>query len=163
MHRTKSSAFDIGRLTRLGVFKLSSIVALAAITLGLGGSGAEAGIMIATPAGLNTGDTFRIAFVTDATTTAFSNLISTYNTFVNTDATTEAGGGTVTYAGIPLTFSAIASARDISEISNVGVTGAPVFLVDGEVVATNDFIGGGGLWTGSLLTPGQSSVGQLVQ
>ena len=68
------------------------------ITLGLGGDNlADAsGITINAPAGLNPGDTFRIVFFTAATTQATSTNIADYIAFVNSDATTEAGGGSVT-------------------------------------------------------------------
>jgi hypothetical protein len=52
----------------------------------------EANLLINTPAGLTAGDTFRIVFVTDGTTQATSTSISTYNTFVANDATTQARG-----------------------------------------------------------------------
>ena len=155
MHRSKSPAFDIGRLTRFGVVKLTSIVALVVLTLGLGGNNRAnaAGISINTPAGLNPGDTFRIAFVTDATTAATSNSIATYNTFVNADAIAEAGGGSVTYNGNPISFSAIGSTEATNAIDNIGQFGAPVYLVSGTEVALSDTALTGGLWSGHLFSP----------
>src|SRR5271157_4858986 len=103
--------------------------ALAAAMLWLvfgGGGRAVADITITTPTGLVPGDTFRIVFATDATTTATSSSIGYYNTFVITDASAEAGGGVVTYNGVTLTWSAIASTLTENAIANVGVlTGAP--------------------------------------
>jgi len=157
MHRSKSKSFvsDCGPQTRYGVSQLSIIVALVVLTLGLGGNNRAnaAGITINTPAGLTPGDTFRIAFVTDAITMATSTDIAAYNAFVNADATTEAGGGTVTYNGTPLTFSAIGSTSAVDAITNIGESGAPVYLTNGTEVAASDTASAGGLWSGNLLQP----------
>ena len=91
----------------------------------LGSNLSEAGIIINTPAGLNPGDTFRIAFVTDASTQATSTNIGDYNAFVNADATAEAGGGSVTYNGNPISFSAIGSTAAKNAIDNIGQYGSP--------------------------------------
>jgi hypothetical protein len=152
MHRTKSLAFDFGCLTHLGNFKLSTIVALVIFALALGSQPlATADIFIATPPGLTPGDTFRIVFVTHGTTDATSTNIADYNTFVNNDATAEAGGGTVSYNGTALTFSAIASTATVNAITNIGQTGAPEYLSTGLIVATNDTMSG--LWSGGILNP----------
>ena len=154
MNHSKSSACDFGRLTRFGVVNLPRVVVLAMLTLVVvGSSRAEGGIIITTPPGLNTGENFRIAFVTDAITQATSTAISTYNTFVNTDATAEAGGGSVTYDGIPLTFSAIASTSSVDAFTNVGQSGAPVYIASGALIAQSDTSALGGLWSGNLLLP----------
>ena len=113
----------------------------------------RADIVIATPPGLTPGDTFRIVFVTDATTDAQSSDINYYNTFVNNDATAEAGGGSVTYNGIPLVFSAIASTSSVDAITNIGQTGSPVFLAGGNRIADSDTSSLSGLWSGALITP----------
>ncbi len=148
MARTKLSIFDFVRLTGFGVFKLTSTIILAVITLGLWGTArVEASIVINTPVGLTPGDTFRIAFVTDGTTIATLPTIAEYNTFVNTDA------GAVTYNGISITFSAIGSTDAVSAISNIGQTGAPVYLIDGTKIADSDTTSSGGLWSGTLLNP----------
>ena len=129
-------------------------IIVAAITLALWGSPRlEAGIVINTPAGLNPGDTFRIAFVTDAATNGLSNNIGNYNSFVNADATAEAGGGSVLYNGNPLSFKAIGSTPAVSAIANIGQSGAPVYLVSGSEVASSDLTTTGGLWSASLLAP----------
>jgi hypothetical protein len=44
---------------------------------------------ITTPTGLNAGDQYRLAFVTDSATTAESSNINDYNTFVTTVANTQ--------------------------------------------------------------------------
>ena len=53
---------------------------------------ARADLIIATPSGLNPGNQFRIVFLTVATTEATSSDIAYYNTFVNNDAISQAGG-----------------------------------------------------------------------
>jgi hypothetical protein len=110
----------------------------------------RADIVIQTPAGLVAGDTFRIVFVTESATPATSSDINYYNAFVNNDAIAEAGGS-VLYNGTSVTFSAIASTQSTSAIANIGVTGAPVYLVNGTQVAATDSTAG--LWSGNLENP----------
>jgi hypothetical protein len=154
MNHSKSYGSSFVRLTQFGGFNLTSIIILAVITLGLWGSPrVEPQIIVNTPAGLVPGDTFRIAFATDSTTTATSTNIADYNAFVNADATTEAGGGSVTYYGTALSFSAIGSTAAVNAISNIGQTGAPVYLINGTEVASSDTAAAGGLWSGTLLNP----------
>jgi hypothetical protein len=111
-----------------------------------------AAITINTPAGLAPGDTFRIIFVTWGLTDPSSSDINYYNSFVNTDPSHTPGGGAVTYNGSPVTFLAIASTPSINAITNIGQTGAPVYLVDGTKVAASDTTGTHGLWSGTLLS-----------
>jgi len=125
---------------------------LALLFVGFGLEGrAVADLTINTPVGLTAGDTFRIPFVTDGVTSAQSLSIATYNTFVSQDATNEAGGGSVTYYGTTLTWSAIASAGDESAIPNIGETGAPIYLASGTLVTPTD--NSSGLWSGNLTNP----------
>src|SRR5262245_27919045 len=105
----------------------------ALLWLGLGwGGGAEAGVVLTTPAGLNPGDSFRFVFVTDGTTGAISSNIADYNTFVNTQA------GAATYNGSVVTWVAIGSTDAVNAIDNIGqqpING--VFLANGTKVATS--------------------------
>ena len=80
----------------LAVFLVAAIAAISSIP-------ASADIQISTPSGLMVGSTFRTVFVTDARTAAISSDINYYNSFVNNDAKAEAGGGSVTYIGSPVT------------------------------------------------------------
>ncbi|MGO9814917.1 MAG: PEP-CTERM sorting domain-containing protein [Isosphaeraceae bacterium] len=115
---------------------------------------ARADLTINTPVGLVAGDTFRIVFVTDAVTTATSSDIGYYNTFVTNDASAEAGGGVVTYNGVNLTWTAIASTPSINAIDNVtGSLSAPIYLSNGSEVASSYTTNTGGLWSGQLSTP----------
>ena len=151
MHRSILFVSDFCRLTRYRVFKLSSIVALAAVTIVLGGTHrVDADIIITTPLGLMPGDTFRIAFLTDSVTTALSTDIAVYNHFVNAEAGTQAGGS-VTYNGTLLKFSAIGSTPGIDAITNIGQTGASVYLANGTEVDESDTAAVGGLWSGGLI------------
>ncbi len=104
---------------------------------------ASAGLIVSTPNGLNPGDHFRIMFVTTGTTTATSTSISTYDSFVNTDA------NGATYNGSTITWQAIGSTSSVNAITHIGTTGDAVYLVDGTKVASSD--GLSGLWSGGLL------------
>ncbi len=122
-------------------------LAILALWFGLGAeTRTEANLVINTPAGLTAGDTFRIVFVTDGTTDATSTSISTYNTFVNHDATSQAGGGNFVYDGTTLTFKAIGLTLTTSAVANIGETGAPVYLANGTEVASSDTASG--WWSG---------------
>lgn len=116
-------------------------------------NGARADLNISTPPGLNPGDQFRIVFLTQSVTNANSGVIGYYNTFVNNDAVTQAGGtgNNVVYAGTVLTWTAIASTYEISAVANIGSFGVPVYLASGTLVTPSDTQSG--LWSGSLLAP----------
>ena len=127
------------------VHRIAMFTAIAGVTAGIN-TPCKADLTFNTPAGLTAGDTFRIVFVTDGTTDATSTSISTYNTFVNNDATSQAGGANVVYDGTTLTFSAIGSTLTTSAIANIGETGAPVYLTNGTEVASSDTASG--WWAG---------------
>lgn len=114
---------------------------------------ARADLIIATPSGLNPGNQFRIVFLTVATTEATSSDIAYYNTFVNNDAISQAGGSgnNVVYGSTELTWTAIASTNAVSAISNIGSFGVPVYLASGARVTASDTVTG--LWSGSLQAP----------
>lgn len=107
----------------------------------------QAEIMLATPAGLHVGDTFRFVFLTDAAIDATSPAIATYDNLVNTEANSTLG---VKYAGNPLAWQAIASTPTIVAKDHIGLSHSDqVFLVDGTLVASS--IDPFGLWSGILL------------
>src|SRR5262249_531459 len=95
--------------------------------------------------------------VTNGTTPATSTSISTYNTFVNNDADTQANGS-VFYNGQLVTFSAIGSTSTVSATSNIGANSPPVYLADGTLIANSTLTGG--LWFANL--GGGIFVGQLL-
>jgi len=123
-----------------------------AVVLGVGIE-ASADLIISTPSGLNPGDQFRIVFLTVGTTQATSGDIGYYNTFVNNDAISQAGGigNNVLYGSTVLTWTAIASTNAVSAISNIGSFGVPVYLGSGTRITASDTETG--LWSGSLLAP----------
>ena len=108
---------------------------------------ATAGTIISTPAGLNPGDHFRIAFITSDPTVATSTDISTYDSYVTSQA------NHATYNGNTITWKAIGSTSSVSAIDHIGVTNAPVYLVEGTKVANADNTSVGGLWSGTLFSP----------
>lgn len=152
MHCHNQQVLGDYRKIQMGKVKTLVFGVLLPLAVGVGvGDQVVAGIIISTPAGLNSGDVFRVVYVTNATTTATSSAISTYNTLVNTDAVAQAGGGEVVYNGAIVTFSAIVSTSKVTAIENIGQYNAPVYLPDGSLIATSDSASAGGLWSGSLL------------
>ncbi|MEI6657932.1 MAG: hypothetical protein WCO76_05285, partial [Planctomycetota bacterium] len=123
----KRSTVSFARISRV-VFS----VGLAAVIGALAVPTAAAPVSINTPAGLNPGDRFRIAFVTGATTTDISSTdITSYNLFVNTAA------GGATYNGSAVTFYAIGSTATVNAFDNIRSTtmNDPVYLAGGALVA----------------------------
>ena len=113
---------------RMLVIILSFIVGFIS-TLGL----ADAQTVLS-PDGLELGDMYRIAFVTDGVIDATSSLVSTYNDFVASEVNNP---GSI-LAGLQTQWSAIVSTAEIDAIENtetdpssVGDTGVPIFLADG--------------------------------
>ena len=123
--------------------RIALSVFLSAIVMATFASTASAGLVISTPTGLNPGDHFRILFVTTGTTAATSTDISTYDTFVNTDA------NGATYNGSVISWKAIGSTASVKAITHIGTTGDAVYLVDGTKVTSSD--DSSGLWSGKLL------------
>ncbi len=124
--------------------RLAMATASVWFAFGVGGSGEASPILLA-PSGLSPGDSFRFAFITDGTTAATSTDISTYNTFVNT----QADGAT--YDGMTITWYAIASTVATHGGSNIGEDNVPVYLASGAEVASSDTASSGGLWSGGFL------------
>ena len=115
-----------------------SVFALAAIATGT----ASASPIIVTPTGLVPGGHFRVAFVTSSTTNATSSNLSTYDSFVTTDA------NGATYNGAVIRWQAIMSNSTTNARDHIGLTSSstiPIYLVFGEKVSD------GNLWSGSLL------------
>ena len=96
------------------------------------------------PAGLNPGDTYRLAFVTSTTTNAFSNDINFYNDFVNTLglAATGINGWTV------IASTEAVDARDNTNSNiNIDGVGTAIFLLDGTTNIANNYAE---LWEGGF-------------
>lgn len=122
---------------------LSSALSVFAITTIAAGAVAAAPIMV-TPAGLAPGEQFRVVFVTDRVTNATSTDLSTYDSFVTTDA------NGATYHGTTIAWKAIISNSTTNARDHIGLLSdstIPVFRVDGTQVST------GNLWSSSLIAP----------
>ena len=137
----KRSTVSFARISR-AVFSVGVAVLIGALAVPT----AAAPVSINTPAGLNPGDRFRIAFVTGATTTGSSSDITSYNLFVNTAA------GGATYNGSAVTFYAIGSTATVNAYDNIRSTtmNDPVYLAGGALVAPS-ITGANGLWSGALV------------
>ena len=115
-----------------------------ALFLGCAGISSAFGIAIVTvPPGLNPGDTYRLVFVTDATTNAISGDIATYNSFVTAQANLAPE-----LVDLATAWKIIGSTIAISARDNTGTTlaGVPIYGLDGTRI---DGLGGG-LWRGTL-------------
>jgi hypothetical protein len=130
---------------RLKIVRLFTFVGLAAV--GLASLSYADPIL---PTGLTPGEQYRIVFVTSDTTTAYDTNIADYNAFVTAAANSDAD-----LAALDTTWTAIASTGTypggptlVNAIDNIGVTGAAVYNTDGQLVASNDGTGAGGLWEG---------------
>jgi len=137
----KRSTVSFARISRV-VFSVGVAVVIGALAVPT----AAAPVSINTPAGLNPGDRFRIAFVTGTTTTGSSSDIASYNLFVNTAA------GGATYNGSAVTFYAIGSTATVNAFDNIRSTtmNDPVYLAGGALVAPS-ITGTSGLWSGALV------------
>jgi len=137
----KRSTVSFARISR-AVFSVGVAVVIGALAVPT----AAAPVSINTPAGLNPGDRFRIAFVTRTTTTGSSSDITSHNLFVNTAA------GGATYNGSAVTFYAIGSTATVNAYDNIRSTtmNDPVYLAGGALVAPS-ITGTSGLWSGALV------------
>ena len=143
-----------GGLEPRGVLTLTptmkkSIIAFSLAAVFVLSTQTQAAVQLQTPTGLAAGDTFRFIFLTQDTITGTSADISTYDTFVNS----QAGGAQ--YQGATISWSAIISTSTIDARDHVGGYGTnfPVFRIDGTRIAnslTTDSAGNG-LWTMSVL------------
>lgn len=101
------------------------------------------------PAGLNPGDQYQLAFVTQGTTDALSSDIETYNEFVNQQAAMSSGlTGTalgLTGNALGVNWSAIASTATAHARDNALVE-APVYLFNSSSIAS----GFNDMWDGQL-------------
>lgn len=101
---------------------------------------------ITTPAGLNPGDQYRLAFVTGSAATAVSGNINDYNSFVTGVANSQAA-----LVSLATTWTVIGSTSSVDARDNTGTnpiaTGVPIFLLDGvSKIADNN----ADLWDGTL-------------
>lgn len=146
--------FNIPRLVARSIHRITGTVALVAVSV-FGSLASATPVTLTTPAGLNPGDHFRFVFVTNGqfygasgTIDATSTDITTYNTFVNT----EAGGAT--YGNAVVSWKAVGSTPTVNARDNVGGygTAVPIYIVDGTRVANDLTTATGGFWSGRLLS-----------
>lgn len=110
---------------------------------------ANGGINPATGAAWQSGDTYRLAFVTSGTTTAASTDIATYNTFVQ-----NAAAGSTAYGNLgSVTWKALASTATTNVKDNTGTAsgvGESIFLLNGTTSASAVFADNyADLWDGN--------------
>lgn len=113
--------------------------------------------IVTTPTDLNTGDQYRLVFVTSQETVTTSDDITFYNDFV--DGVANAPGSFL--APLATSWTAIAStaavdARDNTSTNPTVATGVPIYLIDGNRVADDN----ADLWDGTHI--GEPNVIQHV-
>ena len=121
-------------------FLVLSVITIASVPIGK----ADAGQILHTPKGLSLGDHFRFLFVTTGGTQEFTNSISDFDAFVNSDASGATyGSNTVNWQAI------VSDLYGVDAITHIGVFGDAVYRPDGKEIATSD--SKTGLWSGTLL------------
>ena len=130
-------------MTHDGHGRLFTLVAAVISALAIGR--AEAGSILLTPPGLNSGDQFRFVFVTSGIRDATSSNIADYDSFV----TIQAGGAT--YGGAVIDWIAVGSTDPVDAIDHVGQGNTPVFLSDGSLIAPTTTAAG--LWQAAIVHP----------
>jgi hypothetical protein len=108
---------------------------LALTSLAIAPSPAVAAPIAIVPAGLNSGDTFHLIFLTDGGRDATSFDINDYNAFVQAEADAV---GLNLINGQPISWYAIASTTAVDARDNIGNVAAPIFRLDGAPVALNE-------------------------
>ena len=86
--------------------------------------GFVAAAIVIPPPDLNPGDQYRLVFVTSDATTANSDDIATYNSFVNSQASTVSSTGFPTSGWAAIVSTTTVDARDNTGTN--GVTGVPI-------------------------------------
>jgi hypothetical protein len=140
---------EIERIVRM--FRLGPIPAAVATVVALLALTATPALSAPTtvPAGLNPGDSYRLAFLTGSATTAGSGNIADYNAFVTNVANSQAA-----LSSLGTTWAAIGSTSTVDARDNTGTnpiaTGVPIFLLDGVSKLADD---NADLWDGTIDTP----------
>jgi hypothetical protein len=127
---------------------ITRLVAILAAALLVGGAGSSLAANT-TPPGLNPGDQYRLIFVTSTTTDATSSNISDYDNFVSGVA-----NGVAELQALGTSWSAVGStlavdARDHTNTNNLTDTGVPIYLLNGQLLASNN----ADLWNGNVAAP----------
>ena len=118
--------------------------------------GAARAAPVTVPPGLNAGDQYRLAFVTDGRRDGTSNDIAVYNTFVTEQAnlSAELAALNTTWMAVGSTFAASGQASLVDALVNTNTnpavdSGYPIYRLDGTRVADNN----ADLWDGSIDAP----------
>jgi hypothetical protein len=99
--------------------------------------------------GLNPGDTYRLVFVTSASTDATSGDIDYYNAFVTT-----AADDVPELAALAATWFDIGTTEAVSAINNIGIdSGVPIYDLEGNLIANDAGTEAGGMFSGSIQNP----------
>lgn len=145
--------------------KFTGVLAAAVIAIGFAGSAKAAlvtqlGVLdLAANGGINPetglawahGDTYRLAFVTGATTLATSTDIADYNNFVQgvaNSSTTFTNLGSVNWLAIGSTSAVDAKTNTLTDPVADDATDSSVILLDGKTVFANDYTD---MWDGTAL------------
>lgn len=128
------------------IFQTVRRMAMAAIVLA-GSTIVAQAAPITLPAGLNPGDSYRLAFVTSVARGAENTDIAAYNTFVN-----DLANAVPLLNALSTNWTAIAStsavdARDNTNTNPGTETGAPIYLLDGVTMLASD---NADLWDGTI-------------
>ncbi len=130
---------------RLSIVKNVGLLVLAVVGIA---SRSHAATIITVPLGLNPGDTYRLVFVTSASTDATSGNIDYYNAFV-----TAAADDVPELAALAATWFVIGSTAAESAINNIGIdVGVPIYDLAGTRIASDAGTGAGGLFGGTILS-----------
>ena len=131
--------------------KLFAVAARAALLFAIGASAASAAPIITSPDSLKPGDQYRLAFITLGKIQATSSDIGTYDAFVTAQANSSAALAALgtTWRIIGSTQTLDAKTHTSTDDSPAGLTGVPIFRLDGLRIADNydDF------WDGTIQRP----------
>lgn len=131
--------------------RLCAIAATAAFLFALGVSPASAAPIITVPDSLKPGDQYRLVFITLGKIQATSSDISTYDAFVTTQANSSSALTALgtTWRIIGSTQMVDAKTHTNTDDSPAGLTGVPIFRLDGLRIADNY----DDLWDGNIQRP----------
>ena len=117
---------------------------IASLVLVLAGFATARAAIVPVPTGLQPGDKYYLAFVTNGTILGTSSNIADYNSFAQTQAALVPSLTTI--SGSPVTWKAAVSTTSVNAFTNLGLGSFPIYRIDGVQIAT----GGADLWDGSL-------------
>jgi hypothetical protein len=120
---------------------------IASLVLVLAGLATARAAIVPVPTGLQPGDKYYLAFLTNGTILGTSSDIADYNSFAQNQAALVPSLTTI--SGSPVTWKAAVSTPTVNALTNLGLGNFPIYRIDGVQIAT----GGTDLWDGSLANP----------